>query len=167
MTYFRQLVLALAAVSAPAAAQSFENLDVLQARVIAALGAPIGSPGGPSVPLDRRMKLAACPVPAMIEAPTLGAATVRCEPLGWRIRVPVVQAARTAPGIVAQAAPAVRKGDQVELRAGGDAFSVSMTAVAEEDGAPGARIRVRPDRNAPVVIAEVDGPGRVFLPGFK
>jgi flagellar basal body P-ring formation protein FlgA len=168
VTFFRQLVLASALCSAaPAAAQGFEDLDALQGRIVAALGAGIGEPGGPSSPLDRRMKLAACPELAVLEAPVMGAATIRCEPLGWRIRVPLVRSAFAQPGVAAKAAPAIRKGDQVEVRAGGSDFQISMTAIAEEDGSPGDRIRVRSDRNQPVIIAQVDGPGMVFLPGFK
>lgn len=166
MPYFRRLILACALCSAPAYAQGFENLDVLQARVVGALGAGIGEPGGPASPLDRRMKLAACPELAVFEAPQLGAVTIRCEPLGWRIRVPLVRSASIETAAV-KALPAVRKGDQVELRASGGAFQVSMVAIAEEDGAPGDRIRVRHGPKEPAVIAEVDGPGTVFLPGFK
>ncbi len=169
MTYFRQLALACALCStAPAAAAvpAFEDLDALQARIVAALGAGIGEPGGPSSPIDRRMKLAACPELAVLEAPTLGAATVRCEPLGWRIRVPLIRSAYAQAAAV-KAVPAVRKGDQVELRAAGGAFQISTIAIAEEDGAPGDRIRVRSDKKQAVIIAEVDGPGMVFLPGFK
>ena len=170
MTHFRRLAVILvltgAGASAPAFA-AFEDLDALQTRVVAALGAGIGEPGGPSTPIDRRMKLASCPEAAVIEAPTYGAATIRCEPLGWRIRVPLVRSAAIQAGAVAQAEPVVRKGDQVELRAAGGEFQVSTTVVAEEDGAPGDRIRVRGELKAPSIIAEVDGPGRVFLPGFK
>lgn len=168
MTYFRRLILASALVAAPAAAQTFEDLDVLQGRVVASLGAEVGEAGGPTKPLDRRLKLTACPEPAIVEAPALGAVAVRCAPIGWRIRVPLVGGAAAAVATpAALSAPAVRKGDQVELRAGGGAFQISMVAIAEEDGARGARIRVRSAPKQPPVLAEVDGPGRVFLPGFK
>lgn len=166
MTKFRQLALACALLSTPAHAQGFEDLDALEVRLAAALGAGVGEAGGPASPIDRRMKLAACPESATIEAPTLGAATVRCEPLGWRIRVPLVRSVAVAAAAV-KAVPAIRKGDQVELRAGGSSFSVSTLAVAEEDGAPGDRIRVRSDRKQPALIAQVEGPGMVFVPGFK
>lgn len=170
MTTFRRMILACGLIAAPASAQTFEDLDALQGRVVAALGAEVGEPGGPTRPLDRRLKLAACPEVAVVEAPALGAVAVRCESIGWRIRVPLVKTAAvaTAAAPAAPQAPAVRKGDQVELRAGGSAFQVSVVAIAQEDGAPGARIRVKgSEPKSPVVIAEVDGPGRVFLPGFK
>lgn len=171
MTTFRRLILVCGLVAAPAAAQTFEDLDALQGRVVAALGAEIGEPGGPARPLDRRLKLAACPEVAVVEAPALGAVAVRCQPIGWRIRVPLVKMdadAGVSSGPAVKQAAVVRKGDQVELRAGGSAFQISMVAIAEEDGAEGARIRVRgSEPKSPVVIAQVDGPGRVFLPGFK
>lgn len=167
MTNFRRLILASAALAAPATAQTFEDLDVLQGRVVASLGAEVGEAGGPARPLDRRLKLTACPEPAIVEAPALGAVAVRCAPIGWRIRVPVKTAAFAAATPEAAALPAVRKGDQVELRAAGGAFQISMVAIAEEDGARGSRIRVRAEPKQPPILAEVDGPGRVFLPGFK
>jgi flagella basal body P-ring formation protein FlgA len=143
-------------------------------RLIAALGAGIGETGGPTRPIDRRLKLAPCPAPATFEPPVLGAATIRCEPLGWRIRVPLLRAqplAITQPqGQQAQAAkpePIIRKGDQVELTASSGGFTVSTVAVAQQDGAPGDRIRVRSEGKKGVVIGLVSEDGRVTLPGFK
>jgi flagella basal body P-ring formation protein FlgA len=75
-----------------------------------------------------------------------------------------VQAARMA---AAKAEPIIRKGDQVELTASSGSFSVSTIAVAEQDGAPGDRIRVRPESKKGVVIGLVTDDGRVSLPGFK
>lgn len=164
MTYFRRLVLVAALCGSPAAAAPFENLEALQHRLVAALGIGVGEAGGPAGPIDARLKLAACPEPASIEGPMLNAATIRCDSLGWRIRVPLVRAAAVA---AAKAEPIVRKGDQVELVAGGSSFSISTLAIAEQDGARGDRIRVRGDRKSPPVTAEITGPGRVTLAGFK
>lgn len=168
---FRRLILASAALAAPALAQSFENLELLDSRIAAALGANVGEPGGPVRPLDRRLRLAACPAPATIEEPNLGAVTVRCEPLGWRIRVPlaaggasVATVSRAAPERVQ---PVIRRGDQVEVVALASAFSVSTLGTAEQDGAPGDRIRVRTERRSAPFIGEVLADGRVALPGFN
>ena len=168
---FRRLtLLSAAALAAPAAAQGFENLDMLDSRIAAALGAGIGEPGGPVSPLDRRLRLAACPQPAEIAEPAMGAVTVRCQPLGWRIRVPLVASARTsasaATPAAARAAPVVRRGDQIELVAIASGFTVSTLAVAEQDGAPGDRIRVRTEHRSAPVIGQVLADGRVALPGF-
>lgn len=165
MTLFRRMVLLAAWVGTPAIGQGFEDLDALDARVAAALGAGMGEAGGPARPLDRRLKLAACPEPVSVEPPTLGAATVRCEPLGWRIRVPVVRMGQATQAMKAE--PVVRKGDQVEVLARGSAFTVSTLGVAEQDGAPGDRIRVRSERKAGPVIGEVTPDGQVLLAGFK
>ena len=67
----------------------------------------------------------------------------------------------------AKADPIIRKGDQVELTASSASFTVSTIAVAEQDGAPGDRIRVRPDTKKGAVIGIVTEDGRVSLPGFK
>ena len=173
---FRHLVLAAAATAAiPAAAQTFEDIEALEQRVSAALGAGIGEPGGPARPIDRRLRLAACPSPVSVEAPTLGAATVRCEQLGWRIRVPVAgessgepnrgpspTAARTA-----RAAPVVRRGDPVALVVMSGSFTVSRQAVADQDGAPGDRIRVRTEPRATPIIGQVLADGRILMSGFN
>ena len=165
-------VLLSACAAAPLSAQGFENLDRLDIRVAAALGANVGAPGGPAAPLDRRLRLAACPQPAEIGEPALGAVTIRCQPLGWRLRVPLVaappaQAPAQAAAAPVRAAPVVRRGDQVELVAISASFTVSTLAVAEQDGAPGDRIRVRTERRTAPVIGLVLDDGRVALPGFN
>lgn len=169
-TIFRRMALLAAVTATPAAAQDFENLDALETRIVAALGADIGTPGGPLRPLDRRLKLAACPAPATVEPGPLGAAVVRCEPLGWRIRVPVAKTV-IASATMAKAEPVIRKGDQVEFIARSGSFTVSTVAIAEQDGGLSDRIRVRTTgsdgkKNAPVT-AEVIAAGQVGLPGFK
>ena len=158
----------LAAMPAGAPAAPFEDVGGLEARVVAALDAEIGAPGGPVAPIDRRLKLQACPTPATIDPPALGAVALRCPQLGWRIRVPLKlaggqgasQSAAYAPRPAAVEA-VVKRGDPVELVAQGDGLTVSTQAVAQEDGAPGARIRVKTDAKSPVIIAEVVEMGKV------
>ncbi|MEH3106318.1 MAG: flagella basal body P-ring formation protein FlgA [Sphingomonas fennica] len=165
-------LLALSALAAPADAAGFEDLDRLERRLTTALDAGIGEPGGPQAPIDRRMKLAACGTPVTIDPPAMGAVALRCPAAGWRIRVPLARLAGTAPagygggGGMAQAA-VVRRGDPVELSAGSAGFSVSMQGIAQEDGAPGARIRVKVDPKNPPMYAEVVDMGLVRLAGFK
>src|SRR5262245_42590128 len=72
------------------AAQRFENLDRIDSIVAMTVGANIGEPGGPAAPVDRRLRLAACPSVPSVEGPVFGAAIVKCDALGWRIRVPLV-----------------------------------------------------------------------------
>ncbi len=173
---FRRVALpfALLASPLPAPAQGFENLELLDNRVAAALGANIGEPGGATTPIDRRLRLQACPQPVEIGEPIAGAVAVRCVPLGWRIRVSIVgtpQTGRTAAAgparPQARPEPVVRRGDQVELVAIASGFTVSTLATAEQDGAPGDRIRVRTERRNAPVIGQVLEDGRVALPGFN
>lgn len=167
----------------PAVAQQFENLDRLDSIVAMSVGANIGQPGGPSAPVDRRLKLAACPQVPQVSGPVFGAAMVECKAIGWRIRVPLL------PGGGVQGAPAmtvagngygrpfaalaqapqmvVKKGDPVQLIAGGPSFSVSRAMIADEDGAVGQTIRVRQDRKSDPVLAQVVETGIVRIPGFK
>ena len=170
---FRRLTLLAAFAATPALAQQFENLAMLDSRISAALGAGIGEPGGATTQLDRRLRLAACPQPAEIGEPAGGALAVRCAAHGWRIRVSLVQgggtvtaAAASAPAQV-RAAPIIRRGDQVQLVAIGSSFAVSTLAIAEQDGAPGERIRLRTERRTTPVFGQVLADGRVALPGFN
>jgi flagella basal body P-ring formation protein FlgA len=162
---YAAIVIALTAVPAAAQAQRFEDVAGLEAIVVARLGAGIGQAGGPVAPIDRRLKLAACPDTPAIEGPAMGAAVVRCAALGWRIRVPLrVNAAASASQ---RTATLVRKGDPVELVAGGASFTVSTQMIADEDGAQGEMIRVRADRSAAPIVARVVDVGLVSVPGFN
>ena len=167
---FRRLAMLSAAVSAPAFAQRFENLDALDSRIAGALGAGIGEPGGAATPLDRRLRLAPCPVPAMIGEPAQGAVTVRCDAIGWRIRVAVIGGGASVPvaqAATARATPIVRRGDQVQIVALAGSFTVSTIGIAEQDGAEGERIRVRTERRTAPFFGQVLADGRVALPGFN
>lgn len=152
---------------APAMAQSFENLDRIDSIVATTVGAGIGQPGGALSPVDRRLRLAACPQIPTVEGPVFGAAVVRCDRIGWRIRVPLM----AVPTAAAQARPAqrvmlVKKGDPVLLVAGDATFTVSKAMIADEDGAIGDMIRVREDRNATPVTGRVEPNGIIRVPGI-
>ncbi|PTQ08150.1 flagellar protein [Sphingomonas oleivorans] len=162
------IVAGLAALPAPAMAAPFQDLDALERRLLIALGADIGMPGGPIAPIDRRMKLAPCPSPVTIDPPLLGAVALRCPTAGWRIRVPLMRAATAAaPAAESRPVALVRRGDPVELFAGSGSFSVSAQAIAQEDGARGARIRVKVDPKSQPIYAEVVDSGLVRVAGFK
>jgi flagella basal body P-ring formation protein FlgA len=178
------LILLIAGTPACAAtdAAGFEDLARLEGRVVGALDADVGQPGGPVTHLDRRLKLQPCPQTVTIDPPALGAVALRCETLGWRIRVPLVKSASAQAVANAAAvgnssaaayrsaqptAPAlIKRGDPIELVAGDGSFSVSTAAVAQEDGRLGGRIRVKPADRAQVVIGMVEDAGRVRVSSF-
>ncbi len=168
-TIFWMIAIAGTALAAPLQAAPFEDIPTLEARVIGALDAGIGTPGGPAAPIDRRLKLASCPTPATIDPPALGAVALRCAALGWRIRVPLNGASTAAnyQKMVEKSAPMIRRGDPVELIADAGSFSVSSDGIADEDGAAGQRIRIRIDRDRPPIVGEVVDIGLVRLAGFK
>lgn len=161
-------ILAAGGLAAAAAyAQPFENLDRLDSIVAMTVGANIGAPGGATAPVDRRLKLAACPQVPDVTGPVFGAAMVECKPLGWRIRVPLNQAQpQTAQGRPAamQKQVVVKRGDPVQLVAGGSAFMVTRMMIADEDGAAGDMIRVREDKKSDPVMARVQETGIVRAP---
>lgn len=171
------LTLSVMAAQPAQAQQKFENLDRIDSLVAMTVGANMGEPGGPMAPVDRRLRLAACPAAPSVDGPVFGAAIVKCDALGWRIRVPLVAgAALAASGPVARYAPApravarqavVRKGDPVQLMAGNAVFSVSRMMVADEDGAVGETIRVREDKKSAPVLAQVVEMGIVRIPVFN
>ncbi|KQM98532.1 flagellar protein [Sphingobium sp. Leaf26] len=187
MFRFSSILLAAVALSSAQAQaqQKFENLDRIDSLVAMTVGANLGEPGGPAAPVDRRLRLAACPATPSVEGPIFGAAMVKCDALNWRIRVPLVAGSaaaasgpvpRTAYGAAnrfARPAPAaakeavVRKGDPVQLMAGNAVFSVSRPMVADEDGAMGETIRVREDKKSAPIFAQVIEMGVVRVPGFN
>lgn len=162
----RAITLALLLAASPALTQGFENLDRLEGDLIAQLGAGIGEPGGPAAGIDRRLKLAACPSRPEFGAPAMNAVAIRCAATGWRIRVPLTRG-DSASGAAAAAAPVVLRGDAVSVVAAGRGFTVSQAGVAQENGAPGARIRVRMDARKPPIFAEVVAQGEVRISGLN
>ena len=170
------IALALISSAIPAAAATLppaQNLDELEQIVVTTLGAEIGQPGGPMAPIDRRMRLAACPTGIQIDPPQMGAVTVRCTTSGWRLRVPLARsqmnASQARPGFQngITASVDVRKGDPVQLIARGDSFSISVDGMAMEDANVGGRVRVSTGSKGSTLFAEVVEPGRVRLLGFK
>ncbi len=172
MTIFRHAPIMLLAMAMPALAQPvFEDLGMLDARVAETLDAAIGAAGGAIAPIDRRLRLAACPAPATIAAPVAGAITIRCQALGWRIRVAVggpTRATESSGGPPRAAAePIVRRGETVDLVISARGFSVSGSGVAEQSGAAGDRIRVRLANGNRVASGQVRADGRVAITGFN
>jgi flagellar basal body P-ring formation protein FlgA len=178
------LVAAAGLLVAPAvrAQGPFENLDRLDSLVAMTVGANIGEPGGPVAPVDRRLRLKACPATPKVEGPVFSAAIVSCAATGWRLRVPLAPAlevqpqpttrnpAFNRPGAKTASEPVVdlviKKGDPVELIAGNDIFSVSRLMIADEDGAVGQLISVREDRKSAPVSARVERAGVVRTPSI-
>jgi len=159
---------------AAAGPDGFEDLARLEGRLVGALDADVGQPGGPANHIDSRLKLKPCPAPVTIDPPALGAVALRCEPLGWRIRVPLTRSATTGASVAQAAAspaqplssPVIKRGDPVELAASSNGFTVTTEAVAQEDGRLGGRIRVRPGDKGAIVIGEVVDAGRVRVTSF-
>lgn len=171
---FLPFVLAAAPLYAQAALPPAQDLNQLEQIVVTTLGADVGQPGGPLAPIDRRMRLAACPIGIQVDPPTAGAVTVRCTTAGWRLRVPLMRANMVSAGGAQQygdrpmtARADIRKGDPVQLIAQGQSYSISVDAMAMEDANIGGRIRVSAASKPGTLFAEVIDVGRVRLIGFK
>jgi len=147
----------LATLPTPVLAQAVEDLDRLDSRIEILTGAAPGQSGGAIAPIDRRLKLSACPQPASIEWSGSDALAVRCAAIGWRLRVGIA----TKGGPQGKAELSVHRGDTVEVSVEGDAFDVTATAIALDDGAVGASVRLKLGAAGTQSSAIVTGPGTV------
>ncbi len=165
---------ALALATSPAAAQTsgFADLAAIDAEVSAFTGAPVGTPGGARHPVDRRLRLAACPDALSLNWHGRAADMVRVECNAhsrWRIFVPVnaaVASMAAAPSRDSSrsAMPMVERGQVLTITIQGRGFSVSQQGEALEEGSIGDWIRVRPEGNREAVRARIDTPGRATIP---
>jgi flagellar basal body P-ring formation protein FlgA len=138
------------ATAAFAQVQQYENIAALDSQVATIAKAQ---------PIDPRLKLARCVQPVILEPEQIGAVTLRCVPLGWRIRVPVLQAATSAQSTEMM----VRRGETVEMVSDGEGFEISANAIALENGLLGATIRVKSPTGTSVSIATVTARGIVTM----
>ena len=151
------------AVAVPALAAGFHDPASIDREVVMFTGAPTGSAGGARLPVDRRLKLAQCPLPLTLEwyGSTHQTVLVRCPVAGgWRLFVPVAGGGTAA----ARAEPVVARGEAVAIAIQGRGFTVSRQGEALDAGAVGEWIRVRPagDKRDPI-RARVVQPGKVAL----
>lgn len=161
-----------AALVSPVHAQSGGLADpaAIDAAVAAFTGAPAGSPGGARGPVDRRLRMAACPQQLDLAWHGRGAAMVRVECNGaapWRVFVPVNAAgaaASSSPAAGAARAPQIERGQVLTVTLQGRGFSISQQAEALEAGRVGEWIRVRPEGSREEVRARIDTPVRVTIP---
>ena len=156
-------VLAALSLASAAAGASFADPAAIDEAVAGFTGAGIGQPGGARLPVDRRMKLAACEMPLALEyyGRARESVLVRCPVAGgWRIYVPVADGG----GSAASGAPIVARGEGVAISVRGRGFSLTRQGEALEGGAEGAWIRVRPAGNRMDPIrARIVRPGVVAL----
>ena len=143
------------------ASEDWQTIDVLTAMVASAMGRT-------ATPIDRRIKLARCPEQASVTAIDGQTLAVRCQSLGWRLRVPMTApaGASAAGGFVAKAAavaPVVRRGDNVRVTIDTESFSISYAATATQDGRVGDLIALRGSDAKSALSAVVTGPGRARL----
>ncbi|MBB6426314.1 flagella basal body P-ring formation protein FlgA [Sphingopyxis sp. JAI128] len=151
------------AVPAPAhqANEDWQTIDVLTAMVANALGRN-------ATPIDRRIKLARCPEQASVTAVDAHTLAVRCDSLGWRLRVPMTGPAGAVPTAAnfarpAASAPVIRRGDNVRVTIETESFAISYSAVANEDGRVGETIALRGSDAKSMLSAVVTGAGRARI----
>lgn len=166
----RILVMCCMAAASPAQAQNgIESPAGLDALVADFLGARVGEPGGAASPVDRRLRLAACPERVELSRIAAGNVAVACRPLGWRIRVPLTEGGGGSAGASTRAAsraagldvPLVSRGDQVQLLVRRGSVTVTATGVAMDAGGEGERIRIRIGDSRSPVAGYVLRDGRV------
>ena len=175
----RTLCLTLALLPLPAGAQAlrFQDTTAIDVAVAAFTGHAVGEEGGARTAVDRRLKLAACPLPQLDwRGSYQDAVVVKCEAPAWRIYVPIkmppqaarpvaaAAAARTA--VAAKVEPVIRRGDPVTVEAGNGGFSITRDGIAMGDAPPGGRFMVKVDPAKPPIQAVAIEGGRATLPGW-
>ncbi len=167
--------------SASAAPRALQNLAQLEQAIASFTAAQTGSAGGLARPLDRRLRLAACPdAPQLSIGPMHSHIIISCPALGWRFTAPLAQPSETmvlatAGGIPIRAAasarpqsggaepPLVRKGDVVTLIVPGEGFSLTQKVTADDHGRIGDAIRVRASVKAAPIRAIIISADTVSL----
>ena len=98
------------------------------------------------------------------------AVTVTCAGSpGWHVFVPMrglASGAASATAASSFAPVVIKRGDAVQISAGGAGFQISSAGQAEQDGRAGGRVRVRL-ANGTVTNAVVESAGNVSLPGYS
>ncbi len=174
----RPLMIAAALLPVSAAAQvQFQDTTAIDVAVSAFTGHPVGEEGGARTAVDKRLKLAACPLPQLDwRGSYQDAVVVSCDAPRWRIFVPIklalqaprapVAAAVAPVAALVKAEPVIRRGDPVTVEAGSGNFSITRDGVAMGDAAPGGRFMVKVDSaKAPIQAVAVES-GRATLPGW-
>ncbi|MGV3511336.1 MAG: flagella basal body P-ring formation protein FlgA [Novosphingobium sp.] len=149
----------------PAQGQSsvFHDLVAIDRSVTAFTGAGIGEPGGATLPVDRRLRLAACRSALALDwqGHRQDTVVVQCPDAGgWRLFVAISGNARQS----VAAAPAIARGEAVTISVAGEGFSVAQSGEAMDSGALGSWIRVRTSARATPIRARIERPGLVVVP---
>lgn len=167
MTLTRLLTAAFIATAGTASAQAqsspFHDLVAIDRAVSAFTGAGVGEPGGATLPVDRRLRLAACRSQLSLDwqGSRQDTVLVQCPDAGgWRLFVATTGGARQG----AAAPVAVARGEAVTISVAGEGFSVAQSGEAMESGALGAWIRVRTSARATPIRARIERPGFVVVP---
>lgn len=165
------ILLVAAAIPAPAfatPAAGGADLAQIDRQVAAFTGAPQGTVGGAVLPIDRRLRLAACNSPLALGWHTARkeSVVVQCPDAGsWRLFVPVTPAQQASGG---SDVAAVTRGEAVTVSVTGDGFAVSQPGIAMDAGPVGAWVRVRMVQGgAPkgdAMRAQVIRPGLLAIP---
>ena len=136
----KHLAILIACFSSPALAQAVTEPSAIDRAVADFTGAPLGAPGEAALPVDRRLRLAACTSSLALGwyGSRQDAVLVQCPTAGWRLYVPL----KPDPAAPATA-PAVMRGDAVTISLGGEGFAVSQPGEAMEAGPVGGWIKVR------------------------
>jgi flagella basal body P-ring formation protein FlgA len=161
------LLAAAALLPAPAFAAT-ADLAQIDRQVALFTGVPQGAVGGAVLPVDRRLRLAACNSPLSLGWHTARreSVLVQCPDAGsWRLFVPVTP---TQQASAVADTPAVTPNEAVTVSVVGEGFAVSQSGIALDKGAVGAWVRVRmvsggqPKGDA--MRAQVVRPGLVSIP---
>jgi flagella basal body P-ring formation protein FlgA len=155
--------IALLAASPALAQGSYADPAAIDAEVANFTGHPLGSSGGASLAVDRRLRLTPCRSPLAVSwrGVRRDSVLVECpDPGSWHLFVPLRAAE--------QATTAILRGESVTIAVSGDGFAVTQPGEALDTGAVGDWIRVRTLRDGTpkgeAIRARITRPGEVTVP---
>lgn len=148
MTSFAPLLPLLLASQLP-----LEDLDALDTRIAEASNDTASR-------LDRRLRLARCAEPAVIEPSLQNGLELTCASRGWRLRVPMASA---QPGLTHPSPILVKRGESIQVAIEGEDFTLHYQGIATEAGRMGDTIRVKFAGANGLLASTVSGHGKVRI----
>ncbi len=117
---------------------------------------------GQPVSLDSRLSVPDCPdgLTFAWRSDARSSLIARCNATGWGLVIPVAAGKALAS---ARAPIIVRRGEPLQVIAGGKGFRVLVDGIAERDGRAGERIVVRNQRSGRRMTVDIDADGAIML----
>ncbi len=160
----RIFMMVMLATAQPGHAQPLiEDHAALDAAVVRFTGKPLGEVGGAAHPVDRRLRLARCPVPVVTSwyGNRQATAQISCPAdQGWKLFVAILKPVEQQEAALETS---VSRGDLVSVSVSGTGFMITRQGEALDSGSVGSWIRIKTDGKAQPMRAKIIAPGEVGM----